>query len=856
VVEPLLLSTAPGCRTDRGGGLAGRRGIFAPFSGLLPLTEKARRGAVDPEDTERRAAEARVQAILYTFWQGQAARLVRVLNEHRADLRAVQIERQAGKVTKAGSFDITLDWADETGQLQALLGPLFQEIFDGAAEQALAPLQKMGVNLSWETYDKMAASAAQYYQHDFLKDLTESTKRQLGKAISQWIESDQDFDALVRQVRKLVPTKPYPGLRDRAQLIAATEVTRVYTQARHASWTAAGLKNQVWRTANDELVCPWCGPLGLANEGKGAVGTIEGGFLHPETGQKIMAPPAHPACRCWCVSDTAELEALAQQMPAPKTLTPKPPKAVKPKVVKPKRPASLISIKPDVPWAGSMLPQDAEAWSKGTYFASDTFYYKAPTHSWNKVKIGGIAPQVSANVNLGSSPVVTVHSESAKPTNESAHVVVPVKLRVTNPVLCKSAEDLKKLVKKLNGGKAPAPGENIASLLQGSGYDAVVWQTGPGGSVTQVEVLSPHSATVMVNRYGKPATSKWKPPKAKKALVGLPEPMPEPVVAPALAQPPAPVTSVTEVSTPALASKPGKATPIFTIDEWGIDHAALLSKDLHAPESVWGTAGKGAHSYGGVIFDTQGRVLLRRPKGDYGGYVWTFPKGGLDKDEHPLTAALREVEQETGHMGQVIGLVPGAHGGQASKTHMFLMRTVGYDPTKMDDETAELRWATKEEAEALIGETKTITGKKRDLRILHSAYDEFGKLQDIKYRYEVKNSVAALPPAPVKPKLAPVTVALSSSFPFEIDGLKKLNINLGGAHSKQVFEAPDGSRWMFKPQDEWRAQIDRTIYEMAVAVGHDAAETYVISVGGRAGSIQRLYPDVGGDFYSVDDSIG
>lgn len=47
---------------------------------------------------------------------------------------------------------------------------------------------------------------------------------------------------------------------------------------------------------------------------------------------------------------------------------------------------------------------------------------------------------------------------------------------------------------------------------------------------------------------------------------------------------------------------------------------------------------------GGVVFDPDGRVLLIRQRSG----EWVFPKGHLDPGEDHLTAALREVEEETG----------------------------------------------------------------------------------------------------------------------------------------------------------------------------------------------------------------
>ena len=70
-----------------------------------------------------------------------------------------------------------------------------------------------------------------------------------------------------------------------------------------------------------------------------------------------------------------------------------------------------------------------------------------------------------------------------------------------------------------------------------------------------------------------------------------------------------------------------------------------------------------AKAYGGVVLD-KGRVLLRRPKGDFDGYVWTFPKGRPDAGETPEQAALREVKEETGYSAKVIGKLPGSFRGE------------------------------------------------------------------------------------------------------------------------------------------------------------------------------------------------
>lgn len=65
---------------------------------------------------------------------------------------------------------------------------------------------------------------------------------------------------------------------------------------------------------------------------------------------------------------------------------------------------------------------------------------------------------------------------------------------------------------------------------------------------------------------------------------------------------------------------------------------------------------KGKHPAAGVVVtEPDGRVWLVQPWKRYGGYRNTFPKGTLDKSEHPQEAAAREVWEETGLVVQITG---------------------------------------------------------------------------------------------------------------------------------------------------------------------------------------------------------
>lgn len=124
-----------------------------------------------------------------------------------------------------------------------------------------------------------------------------------------------------------------------------------------------------------------------------------------------------------------------------------------------------------------------------------------------------------------------------------------------------------------------------------------------------------------------------------------------------------------------------------------------------------------APAYGGVVVNAQGQVLLRRPRGGYGGYAWTWPKGRPEPGEAPEAAALRETLEETGVEAELVRPVPGAFEGDVTVTRLWVMRSVRVIGPP-DAETSAIRWATLDEAARLIGETRSAAGRARDLEIL------------------------------------------------------------------------------------------------------------------------------------------
>lgn len=130
-----------------------------------------------------------------------------------------------------------------------------------------------------------------------------------------------------------------------------------------------------------------------------------------------------------------------------------------------------------------------------------------------------------------------------------------------------------------------------------------------------------------------------------------------------------------------------------------------------------------AGAYGGVLFDAQGRTLLREPTKHYGGYVWTFAKGKPDAGETPERTALREVQEETGYACKVIGVIAKAFTGSSdATTAYFLMEPIGA-PGPFSWETAQTVWVEPDEARRLIRMTTDAPGAARDLAVLDCAIE-------------------------------------------------------------------------------------------------------------------------------------
>jgi len=129
-------------------------------------------------------------------------------------------------------------------------------------------------------------------------------------------------------------------------------------------------------------------------------------------------------------------------------------------------------------------------------------------------------------------------------------------------------------------------------------------------------------------------------------------------------------------------------------------------------------------AYGGVLIDTDGRVLLREaadrhsPSQSRG---WTFPKGKPKWNETPEATALREVLEETGLRAEILARIPGRFVGARTCNEYFLMRPLE-DTGSYDRETLATKWVAFDEAVELISQSRRPKRRARDLLLLEAAF--------------------------------------------------------------------------------------------------------------------------------------
>lgn len=158
-----------------------------------------------------------------------------------------------------------------------LRGALMAALQEAFVAQMLATSTELGMPIDPAQVLSAYSAWTMKAQEPLIKGLTETSAKAVEEAVAAFVAGTVDKQGAIDMLA-------FPFGASRAELIATTEMTRAKSQAQQATATYLrryGINTTyVWRTANDERVCPICGP----RDG--------------QTVMEDMLPPAHPRCRC------------------------------------------------------------------------------------------------------------------------------------------------------------------------------------------------------------------------------------------------------------------------------------------------------------------------------------------------------------------------------------------------------------------------------------------------------------------------------------------------------------------------------------------------------------------------------
>lgn len=179
-------------------------------------------------------------------------------------------------------------WQGERGKLWDEISDLVMiALLAGASGGVNLLPAEIRVLVNWNVFNDAALGYLYTYSGSWIASISATTRRQTVQAIANWMGSNQPLTALDTALTPIFGE-------NRASMIAATEVTRIYAEGNQMAWAASGVvTHNRWMTVRDRRVCPLCEPLdGML------IPLGSNGFTTEAGGLGVTGPPIHTSCRC------------------------------------------------------------------------------------------------------------------------------------------------------------------------------------------------------------------------------------------------------------------------------------------------------------------------------------------------------------------------------------------------------------------------------------------------------------------------------------------------------------------------------------------------------------------------------
>lgn len=176
-------------------------------------------------------------------------------------------------------------WKEHYEQIAAILFRVSKNAIHSAGSLVGHTL---GVAFGPEAINLAALAYARRVLPEVVAQITKTSMEEFVLAFTEWHGSGYGIGVLERKLRNVY--------RDRAAVIAATEVTRAFNGGNQMLWSESGVvTGKKWYTNVDEFVCPVCSTLHEEVVG-----------LQDAFSVGVYYPPAHPRCRCQMVPVVSE----------------------------------------------------------------------------------------------------------------------------------------------------------------------------------------------------------------------------------------------------------------------------------------------------------------------------------------------------------------------------------------------------------------------------------------------------------------------------------------------------------------------------------------------------------------------
>ena len=228
-----------------------------------------------------------------------------------------QMEKQAienlltdgGKSFVGSATKELLDTAQAKNLFIGLTLPILQDLLKTEGQ---AQMDRLDTTLPFDPYEDNAVKRMRDLLNLTATSYTDTTLKLLATQLEQGVNNGENMDALVQRVADVFHlTDTY-----RAAQVARTTVFGVANSAARDAYKQSGVVRTVaWHTAEDEMVCEFCGPMDGkvigVDESFFDKGDIVRGADGATMGVDFMGiedPPLHPNCRCFTNAEDIEVQ--------------------------------------------------------------------------------------------------------------------------------------------------------------------------------------------------------------------------------------------------------------------------------------------------------------------------------------------------------------------------------------------------------------------------------------------------------------------------------------------------------------------------------------------------------------------